>query len=44
LAEIHGSGAAAAAEDTGAPVAREGEHGETSSIDAVVVQEEVIGL
>jgi len=44
LAEIHGSGAAVA-EDTGAPVAREGEHaGETSSIDAVVVQEEVIGL
>jgi len=44
LAEIHGSGAAAAAEDTGAPVAREGEQAEASSIDAVVVQEEVIGL
>jgi small subunit ribosomal protein S3Ae len=44
LAEIHGSGAAVAAEDTGAPVAREGEQSETSSIDAVVVQEEVVGL
>lgn len=44
LAEIHGSGAAVPTEDTGAPVARQEGAGEASSIDAVVVQEEVIGL
>jgi len=44
LAEIHGSGVAVATEDTGAPVARPDAGGDASSIDAVVVQEEVIGL
>jgi len=44
LAEIHGSGAAAPTEDLGAVVARQDAAGDASSIDAVVVQEEVIGL
>jgi len=44
LAEIHGSGAAAPTEDLGAVVARQEAAGDASSIDAVVVQEEVIGL
>jgi len=43
LQEIHASGTAA--EDTGAPVAREeGQEGAVSSIDAVVVQDTVVGL
>lgn len=44
LAEVHGSGVAATTEDTGAAVARDPATGEVSSIDAVVVQEEVVGI
>jgi len=44
LPEIYSFGATIVAKDTGVPIAQEGKHGETSSINAIIVQEEVIEL
>jgi len=44
LAELHSGGAAVATEDAGTAVTREGEDQPTASIDAVVVQEAVVGM